>query len=248
MMRNLKLFLCYDGTPYHGWQMQENAITVQEELSLAIRRILGHSPTIYGCSRTDKGVHANLFCCNFRTEKITPCDKIAYGLNAVLPDSVRVLRCEEAQEDFNARFDCKGKEYIYKIWNSRIGNPFMMNYALHYPYLIDEVMLNEQAKDFIGTYDFAAFCAAGSTVKDTTRTIYDCSVRREGDLVTVSVKGDGFLYNMVRIIIGTLLYINSGKIPQNTIKDIIGSKDRLRAGITAKAHGLYLNEVYYETR
>ncbi len=245
MIRNLRLFLCYDGTPYHGWQMQENAITVQQALSDAIGRILGHKPTIYGCSRTDKGVHANIFCCNFRTEKTTPCNKIAYGLNAVLPESVRVLGCEEAEEDFNARFDCKGKEYIYKIWNSPTANPFMTNYALHFPYEIDEVMLDRQAKAFIGTYDFAAFCAAGSTVKDTVRTIYDCSVSREGSLVTVSVKGDGFLYNMVRIIVGTLLYINNGKIPQDTIPDIIKSKDRLRCGITAKAHGLYLNEVYY---
>lgn len=245
MIRNIKLFLSYDGTLYHGWQMQENAITIQQCLFEAIERILGHKPVIYGCSRTDKGVHANSFCCNFKTEKQTPCDKIAYGLNAVLPQDIRVLSCEEANEDFNARFDSKGKEYIYKIWNSNVANPFMLNYALHHPYYIDAEKLNEQAKQFIGTHDFAAFCAAGSVVKDTVRTIYDCSVSREGNLVTISVKGNGFLYNMVRIMVGTLLYINCGKLSEDSIPEIIESKDRKKAGITAKAHGLYLNEVYY---
>lgn len=245
MTRNIKLFLSYDGTLYHGWQMQENAITIQQRLCEAVERILGHTPVIYGCSRTDKGVHANIFCCNFKTEKETPCQKIAYGLNAVLPQDIRVLYCCDESESFNARFDSKGKEYIYKIWNSNVANPFMINYALHYPYLLDAEKLNEQAKDFIGTHDFAAFCAAGSCVKDTIRTIYDCSVTREGDLIIISVKGDGFLYNMVRIMVGTLIYIGCGKIPEGSIPDIIKSKDRKRAGITAKAHGLYLNEVYY---
>lgn len=245
MKRNIKLILRYDGTLYHGWQMQENAVTVQQCLSEAISRILGHTPVIYGCSRTDKGVHANSFCCNFKTEKETPCEKIAYGLNAVLPQDIRVLNCFDESEDFNARFDSKGKEYVYKIWNHRVANPFLLNYALHYPYHIDEIKLNEQAEQFIGTHDFAAFCAAGSTVKDTVRTIYDCKVKREGDLVTISVKGDGFLYNMVRIMVGTLLYISCGKLEEDSIPQIIESKDRKKAGITAKAHGLYLNEVYY---
>lgn len=245
MLRNIKLILTYDGTAYHGWQMQQNAVTVQEKLYEAIFQILRHEATVQGCSRTDKGVHANMFCCNFKTENQMPCEKMIYGLNAVLPDDIRVLSCEEIYEDFNARFDCKGKEYIYKIWNSKIGNPFLREYALHYPYVLDTDMLNKQAKQFIGRYDFAAFCAAGSVVKDTVRTITDCSVTRDGDLITISVKGDGFLYNMVRIIVGTLLYIGSGKIEKDTIVDIIESKDRTRAGITAKAHGLYLNEVYY---
>ncbi|MBQ4349211.1 MAG: tRNA pseudouridine(38-40) synthase TruA [Clostridia bacterium] len=244
-MFNYKLIMSYDGTPYHGWQMQENAISVQQCLSDAIERIFGEKCTIYGSSRTDKGVHAIGFCCSFRSEKERDCEKVAYGLNAVLPETICVLSCEIASEGFNARFDAKGKEYIYKIWNSRRRNPFLIDKALHHPYPIDSEMLNIQAKGYIGTHDFSAFCASGGTTASNVRTIFDCSVEREGDLVTFRVKGDGFLYNMVRIMVGTLLDINSGKIEKDTIPDIIESKDRLRAGITAKAHGLYLNEVYY---
>ena len=244
-MNNYKLILAYDGTPYHGWQMQDNAITVQQCLSEAIERIFGERCTIYGSSRTDKGVHAERFCCNFKTEKDRDCEKIAYGLNAVLPESICVLECGRADEAFNARFDAKGKQYIYKIWNSRRRNPFMIDKALHYPLPIDDKLLNEQAKDYIGTHDFSAFCAAGATTLSNVRTIFDCSVEREGDLVIFRVKGDGFLYNMVRIMVGTLLDINSGKIEKGSIPAIIESKSRFSAGVTAKAHGLYLAEVYY---
>jgi tRNA pseudouridine38-40 synthase len=225
--------------------MQDNAITVQQCLSEAIEKIFGERCTIYGSSRTDKGVHAERFCCNFKTEKDRDCEKIAYGLNAVLPESICVLECHKASEDFNARFDAKGKQYIYKIWNSRRRNPFMIDKALHYPLPIDEKLLNEQAKDYIGTHDFSAFCAAGATTLSNVRTIFDCSVEREGNMVIFKVKGDGFLYNMVRIMVGTLLDINSGKIEKGNIPAIIESKSRFSAGITAKAHGLYLGEVYY---
>lgn len=244
-MKNYKLILCYDGTPYHGWQMQENALSVQECLSKAIERIFGEKVTIYGSSRTDKGVHAEGFCCNFRSEKSLDCEKVCVGLNAVLPETIAVISCELTGENFNARFDAKGKQYIYKIWNSRRRNPFLLEKALHYPYPLDSEGLDRQAKAFIGTHDFSAFCAAGNTTASNVRTVYDCSVTREGDLVVFSVRGDGFLYNMVRIMVGTLLDINSGKIEKDTIVDIIESKNRLRAGITAKAHGLYLKEVYY---
>lgn len=245
MERNIKLILCYDGTAYHGWQMQENAITVQQVLTEATERITSQKVSINGCSRTDAGVHANKFCCNFRTLADTDCRILMRGINALLPDDVAVLSVEDTDVDFHARFDCKGKEYIYKIWNSKVKNPFLKDKALHYPYTLDAGLMNEQAKYFIGTHDFSAFCAAGSTVKDNVRTVYDCGVKREGDLVTFYVKGDGFLYNMVRIMVGTLLYINSGKIERDTVTHIIESRDRLRAGITAKAYGLYLNEVYY---
>ncbi len=244
-MNNYKLILAYDGTPYHGWQMQENAVTVQQCLSEAIERIFGEKCTIYGSSRTDKGVHAERFCCNFKTEKERDCEKIAYGLNAVLPESICVLECHKAFDDFNARFDAKGKQYTYKIWNSRRRNPFLIDKALHYPLPLDAEMLNEQAKDYIGTHDFSAFCAAGATTVSNVRTIFDCSVERQGDMVIFKVKGDGFLYNMVRIMVGTLLDINSGKIEKGSIPKIIESRSRLSAGITAKAQGLYLSEVYY---
>lgn len=245
MKKNVKLILSYDGSSYHGWQMQENATTVQQCLTQAAEKIFCQKITVTGCSRTDSKVHANTFCCNFRFEGEREEEKIIQGLNSFLPNDIRVSECEYVSDDFNARFDCKGKEYIYKIWNGKIGNPFLTRYALFYPYKLDAELLDRQAKDFIGTYDFSAFCASGSVVKDTVRTIKDCSVKREGDLVVFSVTGDGFLYNMVRIMVGTLLYINSGKIEKDSIPQIIESKDRTKAGITARPEGLYLNKVFY---
>ncbi len=246
MERNIKLILMYDGSPFHGWQMQENAETVQGFLTSAAERIFGHKVSIQGCSRTDAGVHANTFCCNFKINKATDCEKIKVGLNALIPESMVVLKAEEAPLSFNSRFDCRGKEYIYKIWNSRQRNPFLTAKALHYPFPLDSELLNKQAADFIGYHDFSAFCASGSVVKDTRRTVFDCFIERQGDLVTFHVTGDGFLYNMVRIMVGTLLDINSGKIEKGTIPEIIRSCDRVRAGVTAKAEGLYLNKVFYD--
>lgn len=245
MKNNIKLTMRFNGSGFHGWQIQDNAETVQACTMCAIETITGCKVILNGCSRTDSGVHAEMFCCNFRIDKDVDCKKLMRGLNAVLPDSVSVYKCEKVDIDFHSRFDCKGKEYIYKIWNSEAKNPFMNKLALQYPYKLDVEALNIQAQDFVGTYDFSSFCSSGTEVEDKTRTIYSCGIRREGDLVIFHVKGDGFLYNMVRIMVGTLLDINSGKIEKGTIKDIILCKDRKRSGVTAKAEGLYLNEVYY---
>lgn len=246
MKRNLKLTLRYDGTNFHGWQYQPNCETVEGEVKRAIETILGEKITLHSCSRTDTGVHANMFCCNFKTDSQIENKRIIRGINALVSESIAAYDLEDVEDDFHARYCCKGKEYIYKIWNSKQRNPFYNNYALHFPYEIDEKMLNEQAKQIIGKNDFSAFCASGNTTLSNVRTVYNCAVKRNGELVTVSVKGDGFLYNMVRIICGTLLYISEGKIPKDSLKDIIESKDRLRAGITVKPQGLYLNRVYYD--
>lgn len=244
-MRNLKLTLRYDGSAFHGWQFQPNCSSVEEELKKACLRILGESVKLHSCSRTDAGVHANMFCCNFHTETSRENSKIILGLNAVLPESIAVYGCDDVSDGFHSRYDCFGKEYIYKIWNAKQRNPFYSNYALHFPRYIDEGFLDSQAKHFIGTHDFSAFCASGCTVKNHIRTVNNCSVTRNGDMVIFSVSGDGFLYNMVRIMVGTLLDINDSKIQKNSIYDIINSKNRDRAGITAKPQGLYLNQVFY---
>jgi len=244
-MRNLLLTIRFDGTAYHGWQVQENSITVQQTLQDAYERICGVRDNITGCSRTDSGVHANKYCCNIRTENNKACSELVSSLNAVLPQDIAVTDCREVPYDFHARYDCISKEYIYQIWNSPEKNPFLSKYSLHYKYPLDTEMLDRQAKDFIGTHDFAAFCASGSSVDETVRTVTKAQVTRDGSLVTFTVAADGFLYNMVRIMVGTLLEIASGKIPQDTIPDIISSKDRGRAGITAKPHGLFLNDVIY---
>lgn len=244
-MRNLRLWLKYNGTAYHGWQIQDNADTVQGQLERAIEQIFCEKISVNGCSRTDAGVHANEFCCNFRTEKELGSDTVVRALNAKLPLDIVVLKCQEVFPDFHARFDAKAKEYIYKIWNSEVRNPFLLDTVYQYKYKLDEEKLDKAAKAFIGTYDYKAFCASGSTVQDTVRTIFDASVTREGDMVVFRVMGNGFLYNMVRIMVGTLIYINEGKINENDIRDIILSGDRTKAGKTVSPEGLYLNKVFY---
>lgn len=245
-MRNLKLTLRYDGSVFHGWQFQPNCVTVEEELKKACFQILREEVKIQSCSRTDAGVHANMFCCNFKTNCERENSKIMVGLNAVLPESVAVYACDDVSDDFHARYSCKGKEYIYKIWNERQRNPFYNKYALHYPRKLDVALLDKAAKAFVGEHDFAALCSSGSSVLSTVRTVYDCSVEKENELVIFKVRGNGFLYNMVRIMVGTLLEVNDGKIPADSISDIINSKKRERSGITAPPQGLYLNRVFYE--
>lgn len=244
-MRNLLLTISFDGTAYHGWQVQENAVTVQQTLQDALEKICSNRDNVVGCSRTDSGVHANMYCCNVRTESPIACDRLVTALNAVMPRDIAALDCREVDFDFHARYDCKSKEYIYKIWNSPNKNPFLFNHTLHYKYPLDAEFLSQQAKDFIGTHDFSAFCAAGSSVEDTVRTVMNASVERDGDMVIFRVEADGFLYNMVRIMTGTLLDIAKGKIPADSIPQIIDSGSRFAAGYTAPARGLYLNNINY---
>lgn len=244
-MRNLLLTISFDGTAYHGWQVQENAVTVQQTLQDALEHICSRRDNVVGCSRTDSGVHANMYCCNIRTESPIECKKLVGALNAVLPKDIAAIDCEEVDYDFHARYDCKSKEYIYKIWNSQSKNPFLYNYSLHYRYPIDENFLDCQAKAFIGTHRFDSFCAAGSSVEDTVRTVINATVERDGDMVVFRVEANGFLYNMVRIMVGTLIDISRGKIPPDSIESIIKAGNRSAAGYTAPAHGLYLNKIHY---
>ena len=244
-MRNLLLTLRYDGTTFHGWQIQPNGNTIQQELCNAFKNLSGNDENIIGCSRTDAGVHANMFCCNVRTDCNVSANKIPDALNFYLPPEISVYGCKEVDYDFHARYDCKGKEYVYLIYNGKHRNPFYENKAMFYPYEIDAEMLDVEAKSFIGTHDFSSFCSVGSSVEDKTREIYDCKVTRNDDIVEIRVSGNGFLYNMVRIIVGTLLDIQKGKIEKGNIHKIIVSCDREKEGITAPGYGLYLNKVFY---
>ena len=245
-MRNLRLRLTYNGSAYHGWQIQNNAVTVQGTVESVIEKIFGKHLTVYGCSRTDTGVHANEYYCNFRTEKEMPCSKVVAALNGNLPSDIAVLECEEMNDDFHSRFDCVSKQYVYRIWNSQVKNPFELNTAYHYKYSLDDTVIDKAAKDFIGTYDYKAFCSAGSSVEDTVRTVKHASVTRNGNMVEFRVEADGFLYNMVRIMVGTLIGINENKIDKDSIRNIILSGDRLNAGVTAPPQGLFLDKVYYQ--
>lgn len=244
-MRNLLLKLMYDGTHYHGWQVQPNGVTVQEKLQDSIQQILGTRENVTGCSRTDSGVHARDFCCNIRTESDIDCYRFTGALNAVLPEDICVKSCCEVAPDFHARYDSRGKRYVYRVWNANYKNPFLTTYAYHYKNRLDAEFLNEQAQAYIGTHDFKGFCSAGSSVEDTVRNVRSFSVERKGEEVLFTVEADGFLYNMVRIMVGTLIEISENKIKKDTLADIIESRDRLRAGRTAPPQGLYLDKVFY---
>lgn len=245
-MRNILLTLKFLGTNYHGWQVQENAKSVQEELQDAVEKILGSREAITGCSRTDSGVHANMYCCTLRTEKEMDCYRLMGALNAKLPEDIGVVACREVPAEFHPRYSAVGKQYIYKIYNGPGKDPFYADRALFYHPEINVDLLNRQAQDFIGTHDFTSFCANKEPVNENIRTVSKASVTKEGDMVVFTVEADGFLYNMVRIMVGTLLFINEGKRPENCIPDLLRKRDRNVAGATAPACGLYLNKVIYE--
>lgn len=244
-MKNLLLTIQYDGSAYHGWQVQHNALTVQEIFQDAVEKVFLNRLDVIGCSRTDSGVHANKYCLCLKSDMNISNDGVVLALNSKLPKDIAVISCCEVPADFHPRYSCKSKEYIYKLYNGRVRNPFYADYAYHYPYSIDEAYLNRECKAFVGTYDFSGFCSANSDVQDTVRTVKNFEVWRENDMVYFKVEADGFLYNMVRIMVGTLLFIAQGKIKQGELIDVINSKDRKRAGRTAPAQGLYLNKINY---
>lgn len=245
-MRNLLLRLMYVGTAYHGWQVQPNGITVQEALQDAVEKIFGTRENVTGCSRTDSGVHANDFCCNIRTENPIECYRLVGALNAVLPDDICVKSAQEVPLEFHARYNCFSKQYVYRVWNANYKNPFLQGRAWHYKNKLDEKFLNEQAQAYVGKHDFKAFCSAGSSVDDTVRTVKAFRVERNGEEVLFFVEADGFLYNMVRIMVGSLIEISENKIEKDKLSDIIESGDRALAGRTAPPQGLYLNKVNYK--
>lgn len=245
-VRNLKITISYSGKDLHGWQIQKNALTVQECFQNALEEVIGCVPDIKGCSRTDTGVHANMYVISMKTEHRITCERLKAALNRYLPLSIVVLDIVEESDDFHARYSCKGKRYVYKILNREVRDPFSDGYALHYRYNIDVDMLNNAAQDYVGTHDFTSFCTLDKRGKgDFTRTVKSFSVWREGDFVYMSVEADGFLYNMVRIMVGTLLKIQQGKLAPDSISDIIKAENRKEAGPTAPACGLYLDQVYY---
>ncbi len=246
-MRNVLMSLRYDGTNYHGWQVQKNAVTVQEVFQGALARLLGEDVDIKGCSRTDAGVHANMYCVSAKIDSKIPCDRMKMALNRFLPRDIAVTGAVEVPLDFHARYSCSGKEYVYKIWNEPVRNPFWHGRAFHYWYHLDVEKLDSAAKNFIGTHDFTSFCTLDKrNPENMVRTIKAFSVERSGGLVEMRVTADGFLYNMVRIMVGTLLRVAMGRIEPQEIPDIISAKDRAKAGPTAVAHGLYLNRVFYD--
>lgn len=245
-MRNLKVTMSFRGTKYHGYQRQPNGITVQEVVEDALSKLLNEPVTIQGCSRTDTGVHAREYCFTLQTEKNLSERNFIRGACGYLPEDISIYRVEEMPIDFHARFSCKAKEYMYRIHNSESKNPFTTDLELLYRRKMDIPLLQEAAEHFVGEHDFATFCTNYTEKQNTIRTIYDITIEKQENTVILLVKGNGFLYNMVRILVGTLLSVNEGRIAVSDLDDLLASKNRILAGITAQAHGLYLNRVFYE--
>ena len=245
-MRNIALQLMYNGTAYHGWQVQKTEVTVAETLEKALATICCHPVKVTGCGRTDAGVHAEHYIANFRTASTIPADRIPLAVNTRLPEDIVVCRAFDVAEDFNAIGSCLRKEYTYRIFNSRIRNPFYVNRAYFYPKRLDEAVMDRAARAFEGTHDFRAVRSVGTETKTTVRTIYYCYVTRSEDLLELKVCANGFLYNMVRAITGTVLYAAEGKLTPEDIPVILRSGNRTLAGPTVPPGGLYLTKLWYE--
>lgn len=245
-MKNIAITVQYDGSNYHGWQRQDNAITVQQVIEEALHKITGIKTLVNGCGRTDAKVHAIEYVANFNTSLNIPVDRLPYAINQLLPEDICCFSSRLVLPEFHARFSAKRKKYIYKIDNSVFGNVFTKNYTWHYKYPLDYKKMCEAAKLFKGTHDFKAFCASGSTAKTTIRTIFETDLYSNKDIITFEVVGNGFLYNMVRIMVGSLVYIGCGKMNLSDLMVAINGGMRQNAGITAPPQGLYMAKVYYD--
>lgn len=244
-MKRILLTISYDGTAYHGWQVQPNGITVQETVQNALYKLLGERPALTGCSRTDAGVHAREFCCHLECEEKFPESAFLRGLDALLPPDISVKAARDVPPDFHARYNARGKTYAYYILNSERRDPFLSRYAWRIERGLDLERINAFCGEIVGTHDFYAFSSSGRTVEDTVRTVKECYALREGDKVILKITADGFLYNMVRIIVGTAVAVSDGKIEPEFTKEILTSKNRALAGQTAPPQGLFLEKVWY---
>lgn len=244
-MRNIKLTIEYDGTLYSGWQKQNNAKTIQETIEKALSKILKAEVSITGSSRTDSGVHAKGMVANFFTDSRIPAEKFREAINTKLPDDIAIIKSEEVDLDFHARYLSKGKTYCYTIINRYEKVALYKNYSHHVREKLDLELMNKCCKMFIGKHDFSAFKTAGSSVKTSVRTISDLHIEKEDDFIKIYVTADGFLYNMVRIIVGTLIEVGQNKRSIETVKKAINSCNREDAGYCVPPNGLMLEKVYY---
>lgn len=243
-MRNLKLTIQYDGTKYCGWQKQPNSSGIQGTIEYAIYEITKEKVNIIGSGRTDAGVHALGQVANFKTNSNIPAARIPDALNAKLPKDISIIDCQEVSDDFHSRYSATGKIYRYLIYNKPYRSPLYKDISYHVRYDLDIEKMRVEAQSLLGTHEFKGFMSSGSSVKDTVRTIHNISIEESGDLIVLEVEGNGFLYNMVRIIVGTLVDIGRGRIDK-PLEEIIASQDRGEAGHTAPAHGLFLKKVHY---
>lgn len=254
MERNILLKIQYDGTGFHGWQRQPGLRTVQGEIERVMSTLCACDIAVNGTSRTDAGVHALMQCASFKGDFSIPCDRmvlaannlLAGGINSLKAGDVKILSAEEMADDFHARFSCTGKKYIYRIRAGQDIDIFRRNFCWQMRDKLNTDLMNQAAEYVVGTHDFKCFQAAGGEEKETTvRTVHSLRITEEGDEIRLQIEGDGFLYNMVRIITGTLVEIGRGRMAPEYMKEIIESEDRTKAGPTAPPQGLYLAEIYY---
>ena len=245
-MRNIALKLKYMGTNYHGWQVQKTQSSVAETLEKALSSVVCHPVKVVGAGRTDAGVHAQCYIANFHTDSSIPCERLPLAVNTRLPEDIVVFKATEVSDEFNAIGSCIKKEYTYRIFNSRIRDPFYVNRVWFYPRHLDETVMHEAAQQFVGTHDFRAVRSVGTETRTTVRTVHYCNVTRDGDVIELKVCADGFLYNMVRAIVGTCVYAAEGKLSPVDIPAILESGNRTLAGPTAPPDGLYMSRLWYD--
>ena len=236
----------YVGTAYHGWQVQKTVVTVAETLEKALATVVCHPVKCTGAGRTDAGVHAETYIANFRTTSAIPCDRIPLAVNTRLPEDIVVVRAVEVPEEFNAIGSCLRKEYTYRIYNSRIRNAFFVDRAWFYPKPLDAEVMQRAASQFVGTHDFAAVQSVGTEVQSTVRTVHYFDITRTGDLITCKVCANGFLYNMVRAMVGTCVYASEGKLSPEDIPRLLEARNRTADGPTVPPGGLYMTRLWYD--
>ena len=247
MLKRILFTIAYDGSDFFGWQKQpdENIRTVQGEFEKALGRFFKKNIECIGASRTDRGVHAMGQRAVIDIDTTVPTEKFPLALHSFLPEDISVVKAEDVNAEFHPRYDCVKKTYQYKIYNGKYRNPICRKYSEYCHVFLDEKKMNEVSKAFIGAHDFKAFAASGNSSKTTVRTIFDIYVKREGEFVVITVTGDGFLYNMIRIMAGTLMLAGTGKLDFDGLLKIIESRDRTKAGKTAGPNGLTLMEINY---
>ena len=246
-MRNFRLTLCYEGTRYRGWQKQGNTgQTLQEKLEAVLGRLLEQPVELTGSGRTDAGVHARRQVCSFRAETEMSCEELLKALRGCLPEDIGALALEEAEPRFHARLSCTGKTYVYRVWNSTEPCVFERRWVYPFPEALDLTAMERAAALLCGRHDFTAFCSNKRMKKSAVRTLKSVTLQREGEELRLFFTGDGFLYNMVRILTGTLLEVGTGQRSPEEMSEILASRDRARAGFTAPAQGLTLWDVYYD--
>ena len=244
-MRNLRIKVAYDGADFHGWQAQPNQRTIQGALQEALAKIEGRAVEVHGSGRTDAGVHALGQVASFHLKNTIPVDNLRRAVNRLLPEAIRVLEADEADADFHPRRRAISKTYEYRIWRGEVCPPFSSRYVYHHPYPLNEEAMAKAANAFAGTHDFRSLAAGGKEKESTVRTIFSSRLEKDGDLLTYRVRGNGFLYRMVRNIVGTLFEVGRGNFAAEDIGRILAAKQRSRAGPTVPARGLFLVEVEF---